>query len=615
MNQPVSRLGTSPEEGIKAPVVVATTANITLSGEQTINSVAVVAGDRVLVMNQTDATENGIYNVSTTTWSRATDFNAASDVVNGVLVLSANNGYVWQAFFTGDYVADTTEVTFTRNVFSDLQSEQFFYDNHASSAANAYSLQVPAAKTTPSEYLANLMMTFRPSHTSSSTGVTVRVLGASGQLATLPYVMEDGSTLPVSGFFTTDRDVTCRIASDLSKVIHVSKKIDVTATTFTNIGGSARDNTDLDTELDLITTEHHKFHTNHASSAADAYVLTPTVSPLPTAWVTGKIYEFSPSHANTGACTVDIYGLNGLIGAKNYKMEDGTDPVANFFVPTEHLRARYDGTKLIHMSGGSATVNEVRGANFDGVVPITTTPYTIVSTNYGYQHILSASAASVTMDAIADSDIGDTFNFKNDLGSTIAFNRDGSSTFAGVPSEYGSTTTFNLPGYANLRITKYDATTWEVQISLGSARQIMHVQDRKAAGTDGGTFTSGAWRTRTLNTQVTNTITDASLATNQITLPAGTYEVQASAPTHSVGLNKLKLVNITDTTDLLNGTSVTDGDSVGSLAVLSGVITLTAAKVIELQHRCSGGQPTTGFGQASGFSTTEVYSEVMIKKL
>ena len=66
MNQPVSRLGTSPEEGIKAPVVVATIANITLSGEQTINSVAVVAGDRVLVMNQTDPVENGIYVAATT---------------------------------------------------------------------------------------------------------------------------------------------------------------------------------------------------------------------------------------------------------------------------------------------------------------------------------------------------------------------------------------------------------------------------------------------------------------------------------------------------------------------------------------------------------------------
>lgn len=45
----------------KAPVRAATTANITLSGAQTIDAVAVVADDRVLVKNQTDGTENGIY--------------------------------------------------------------------------------------------------------------------------------------------------------------------------------------------------------------------------------------------------------------------------------------------------------------------------------------------------------------------------------------------------------------------------------------------------------------------------------------------------------------------------------------------------------------------------
>jgi len=45
----------------KAPVRVGTTANITLSAAQTIDGVAVVADDRVLVKDQTDGTENGIY--------------------------------------------------------------------------------------------------------------------------------------------------------------------------------------------------------------------------------------------------------------------------------------------------------------------------------------------------------------------------------------------------------------------------------------------------------------------------------------------------------------------------------------------------------------------------
>lgn len=60
---------------LKNPVKCATTANITLSGTQTIDGVSVIAGDRVLVKDQTDAEDNGIYVVSASAWSRSTDAN------------------------------------------------------------------------------------------------------------------------------------------------------------------------------------------------------------------------------------------------------------------------------------------------------------------------------------------------------------------------------------------------------------------------------------------------------------------------------------------------------------------------------------------------------------
>ena len=53
----------------------------------------------------------------------------------------------------------------------------------------------------------------------------------------------------------------------------------------------------------------------------------------------------------------------------------------------------------------------------------------------------------------------------------------------------------------------------------------LHVRDEKAANTPGGTFTASAWQKRDLNTVKTNQISGASLASNQITLPAGTYHV------------------------------------------------------------------------------------------
>jgi hypothetical protein len=64
----------------KASCVAATTVNITLSGTQTIDGVALIAGDRCLVKNQTTQANNGIYVVSASTWTRSTDMDVWAEV-------------------------------------------------------------------------------------------------------------------------------------------------------------------------------------------------------------------------------------------------------------------------------------------------------------------------------------------------------------------------------------------------------------------------------------------------------------------------------------------------------------------------------------------------------
>lgn len=72
---------------IKAPCrAVSDTANILLEGEQTVDTIPVVTGDRVLVAAQTDPVDNGIYNVSTGSWDRAADFDGNRDVAKGTIV-------------------------------------------------------------------------------------------------------------------------------------------------------------------------------------------------------------------------------------------------------------------------------------------------------------------------------------------------------------------------------------------------------------------------------------------------------------------------------------------------------------------------------------------------
>ena len=67
----------------------ATTTNITLSGTQTVDSVPLVAGNRILVKNQTNAVQNGIYVVAAGAWSRSTDMAAGSSASGSAVAINA----------------------------------------------------------------------------------------------------------------------------------------------------------------------------------------------------------------------------------------------------------------------------------------------------------------------------------------------------------------------------------------------------------------------------------------------------------------------------------------------------------------------------------------------
>ena len=81
----------------KAPVTAATTANITLSGAQTIDTVSVVAGDTVLVKNQTNTAQNGIYNVNAGAWTYATGCTTWEQYVSALVFVEygAQAGSAW----------------------------------------------------------------------------------------------------------------------------------------------------------------------------------------------------------------------------------------------------------------------------------------------------------------------------------------------------------------------------------------------------------------------------------------------------------------------------------------------------------------------------------------
>jgi len=100
---------------VKVPCQAATTANITLSGTQTVDGVALVSNDRCLVKNQTNASENGIYDVSGTDWSLSLDFNGIRDIGQGTCVRIISGTVSGQYFYevtTEDPLIGTTDLNF-----------------------------------------------------------------------------------------------------------------------------------------------------------------------------------------------------------------------------------------------------------------------------------------------------------------------------------------------------------------------------------------------------------------------------------------------------------------------------------------------------------------------
>lgn len=119
----------------------------------------------------------------------------------------------------------------------------------------------------------------------------------------------------------------------------------------------------------------------------------------------------------------------------------------------------------------------------------------------------------------------------------------------------------------------------------------------------------------------TNEISSASLASNQISLPAGTYFCIAWAGWYNSAnsniASKLRIRNVTDSTNLILGTSLFAGaaSSAGDamMATLGGRFTLAGTKTLELQHYAQGAA-NGGVGM-SGAGVSEVHASVMIWKI
>ena len=176
-------------------------------------------------------------------------------------------------------------------------------------------------------------------------------------------------------------------------------------------------------------------------------------------------------------------------------------------------------------------------------------------------------------------------------------------------------------GASGTKFLRGDQTYQEISVIPYDLVVLKHIEN---AGTNGGGQSAGSWATRTLNTEATDTAGICTLASNQFTLAAGTYDINAHACFAFAGTGRIRLYNVSDAVvqqdvggyDLCGTTVATTGSPLTqSVATLTGRFTLAAAKTLAIQSRVSYGNTAHGWGYASNFGDIEVYMEVVLRRV
>ena len=289
----------------KSPVNAATTANITLSGAQTIDGVSVVATNRVLVKNQTAPAENGIYVAAAGAWSRASDMDSLSplDEFNGAAVfvlagtVGANKAFVESATVA---VVDTDPVTFVQ--FSAAGA----YIGGNGISISGSTIAVSLASNSGLQFTSNALDLFLNGGTLSkgASGLKVADLGiADGQIsASAAIAFSKMAALTASRALASDGSGFVSASAVTSTELgYVSGVTSAIQTQFTGKAALAGDtftgNVVLDNQKELRLREATGGGTNYVALRAPAALAADNTYDLPTAYPASSGYLLASTTA------------------------------------------------------------------------------------------------------------------------------------------------------------------------------------------------------------------------------------------------------------------------------------------------------------------------------
>jgi hypothetical protein len=142
--------------------------------------------------------------------------------------------------------------------------------------------------------------------------------------------------------------------------------------------------------------------------------------------------------------------------------------------------------------------------------------------------------------------------------------------------------------------------------------------DSKSTGTNAGGSTASTWVQRNLNTEVYNDISGASVSSNSISLPAGSYLIRAEAPANEVDRHRIRVYNVTDTAVVDEpGRSAMCGyvfEATQTTADVIAYLNISSTKTIRIDHWCARTVGSYGLGKAVSDGDSETYLQVWITR-
>jgi hypothetical protein len=189
----------------------------------------------------------------------------------------------------------------------------------------------------------------------------------------------------------------------------------------------------------------------------------------------------------------------------------------------------------------------------------------------------------------------------------------------------GNQTVAGIKTFSSFPVTPSSAPTSDYQVANKQYvdKPVVILEHRANSGTAGGGQNSGSWDKRTLNREVVDTGSICSLSSNEFTLPAGTYDIEARFHFYNVGTYAgMVLSNITDS---VNQQDVASGDITGmarygtTSSDMSPVhfmsrFTLSGSKALAFKSIIQSSNTTDGWGRALSLGP-EIYAQVKIVKV